>query len=261
MPKLNIFIDGTWLFRVCQADGVLANKTEYNTQSFKLDFSALSNSLLNHLEKLGRSAEIGDRYIATSIFTLPSEINDWPSQNSDITSADIERVARGANARNFLVQNAVQAGYLEDAVYRPRLRPFMIEKLKNRTFQEKQVDASVIALLVRSAITKPDDFHAFVTGDSDMLPAIKIAYPEYSRNVILVTTHPDELRADHRQTSFSYTDFEFDITPYFLQDNVLDIIHGQNTYECGNCRKVFVRNKPVPKGKRPYCTNCHLTRT
>lgn len=261
MPKLNIFIDGTWLFRVCQQEGVLSCRTENYDQSFKINFEKFTASLINYLSTLGKTAEIGDRYLCTSIFKLPENLNDWPNQNSDITSSDIERVTRAAQARDFMVQNALQAGFSDLAVYRPNLRPFMIEKIKNKTFQEKQVDATVIALLVRSAITKSDDYHAFITGDSDILPAIKVAYPEYSRNVMLVTTHPDELKAQHRQTSFSYTDFQFDIEPYYLQDHVKDIIQGTNVYECSDCRKAFVRNKPIPKRSRPYCGNCNQGRT
>ncbi|MGB4775415.1 MAG: hypothetical protein WBP45_09600, partial [Daejeonella sp.] len=261
MPKLNIFIDGTWLFRVCQPDGVLSNRTEYNTQSFKLNFDNLTNSLIGYLKSKSKNVELGERYISTSIFDLPSDLANWTNENPDVTTNDIERVTKGAQAREFMVQNALAAGFSDSAVYRPRLRPFMIEKLKNKTYQEKQVDATVIALLVRSAITQGENFHAFITGDSDVLPAIRVAYPEYSKNVLLVTTHPDELRAEHRQTSFSYTDFQFEIEPYFLQDHVKEIIHGQNVYECSNCRKTFVRSKSIPKNRRPYCNNCSQGRT
>lgn len=261
MPKLNIFIDGTWLFRVCQPDGVLSNRTEYNTHSFKLNFDKLTDSLINHLRQQGKTVDIGERYISTSIFSIPADLNDWPNENPDVTNEDIERVTRGVQAREFMVQNAITAGFSDAAVYRPRLRPFMIEKLKNRTYQEKQVDATVIALLVRSAITQGENYHAFITGDSDILPAIKVAYPQYSKNVMLVTTHPDELKAEHRQTSFSYTDFQFEIEPYFLQDHVGEIIHGQNVYECASCRKTFVRSNPIPNRRRPYCINCSHSRT
>lgn len=261
MQNLNIFIDGTWLFRVCQPGGVLSSRTEYDTKSFKLNFERLTESLLKHLGLQNKNVKIGERYISTSIFNLPSDVNEWPNENPDITSVDIERVAKGVQAREIMIQNAINAGFSDKAIYRPRLRPFMIEKLKNKTYQEKQVDATVIALLVRSAITQGENYHAFITGDSDILPAIKVAYPEYSKNVMLVTTHPDELKAEHRQTSFSYTDFQFNITPYFLQDHVREIIHGQNIYECSNCRKVFVRSNPIPGKKRPYCANCSQART
>lgn len=261
MSKLNIFIDGSWLFRVCQPDGVLSNRTENYTQSFKINFENLTNSLLNHISGTNTHIEVGDRFISTSIFNLPDDLDDWPNQNPDITTNDIERLRRSAQARDFMVQNATRVGFSDIAVYRPNLRPFMIEKLKNKTFQEKQVDATVIALLVKSAITEPDNYHAFVTGDSDILPAIRVAYPEYSKNVVLVTTHPDELRAEHRQTSFSYTDFTFDIAPYFLQDHIKEIIHGDYIYECSNCKKVLVRGNGIPPKKRPYCKNCVQSRT
>jgi hypothetical protein len=261
MANLNIFIDGTWLFRVCQPDGVLANRTESPLYSFKLDFQKLTESLVAHIHRNGSDLDIGDRYLSTSIFTIPRGVEEWAEQDPNITVADIEKVRKGAFARDRMVQNAVGAGFNDSAVYRPLLRPFMFEKLKNRTFQEKQVDATIIALLVRSAITQGGDFHAFVTGDSDLLPAIRVAYPEYSRNVLLVTTHPDELKASHRQTSFSYTDFQFDISPFFLQDHVKEIIVGEHVYECANCKKIFVRLNRIPVRSRPYCNDCQQSRT
>ena len=36
------------------------------------------------------------------------------------------------------------------------------------------MDTSVVALLVLYAITRPGDYHCVITGDSDILPAIKI---------------------------------------------------------------------------------------
>lgn len=262
MAKLNVFIDGTWLFRVCQPDGVLSNRTIYSTKRFNLDFTKFIDSLILHLNNQGKATEgVGDLYLSTSIFDFSDDINEWPSESDEITSNDIERVIKGAIARELMVTNAVSAGFDSSAVYKPRLRPFMIGKIKNGTYQEKQVDATVIALLVKSAITKREDYHVFVTGDSDVLPAIKVAYPEYSKNVLLATTHPDELRAEHRQTSFSYTDFAFDITPYFLQDHVKDILFGNNVYECSKCKIVFNLLTPLSQRSRPYCKDCSRSRT
>ena len=47
-------------------------------------------------------------------------------------------------------------------------------------YQEKQVDTTVVALLVRDAIEHPDDCFALVAGDADILPAIQVAYPNYT---------------------------------------------------------------------------------
>lgn len=262
MKLLNIFIDGTWLFRVCQPEGTLSSKTENSDRSFSLSFNKLTNTLLTHVKESDSDcSELGDLYFITSIFDIPENVSSWPEENPDISTDDIERVKRGAFARNSVAQNAIRAGFKEDAIFRPRLKHYMIRRLKEGKFQEKQVDASVVALLVRSAITKPNDYHLLITGDSDIIPAIKVAYPEYSKNVVIATTHPDELKAEHRQTSFTFNSVEFSLPPFYLQDHAKDILHGDHIYECGECRKVFSRSNPVPSSKRPYCSECLSTRT
>lgn len=262
MKRLNIFIDGTWLFRVCQPEGTLASKTENSDRSFSLNFSKLNQVLLHHVQKSDSSCnQLGDLYFITSIFDIPANVDTWSDDNPDISVDAIQRVKKGAFARNRVAQNAINANYKEDAIFRPRLKHFMIEKLSSGKFQEKQVDASVVALLVRSAITKPDDYHLLITGDSDIIPAIKVAYPEYSKNVVIATTHPDELRAEHRQTSFSFNSVEFSLPAFYLQDHIIEIIHGENVYECGECRTVLARPNPIPAGKRPYCSDCLASRT
>ena len=262
MKHLHIFIDGTWLFRVCQPEGTLASKTENSDRSFSLNFDKLNRTLLTHVgQSDAECSTLGDLYFITSIFSIPDNIDTWPDDNPDISVSAIERVKKGAYARNRVAENAVRAGYKEDAIFRPKLKHFMIEKIVTGKFQEKQVDASVVALLVRSAITKPNDYHLLITGDSDIIPAIKVAYPEYSRNVVIATTHPDELKAEHRQTSFTFNSVEFRLPPFYLQDHVKEIIHGDNVYECGECHVVFTRPSPIPTGRRPYCGECIAKRT
>lgn len=262
MKQLHIFIDGTWLFRVCQPEGTLASKTENSDRGFSLNFDKLNIVLLDHVKQSDpKCTSLGDLYFITSIFDIPGNVDNWPSENPDITPDDVERVKRGAHARSNVAQNAIRAGYKKDAIFKPKLKHYMIGRIKNGTFQEKQVDASVVALLVRSAITKPSDYHLLITGDSDIIPAIKVAYPEYSRNVVIATTHPDELRAEHRQTSFTFNSVEFSLPPLYLQDHIKDILHGDNVYECGECRVVFSRPNPVTIGRRPYCADCLSKRT
>lgn len=141
------------------------------------------------------------------------------------------------------------------------MKGWILKRLREETYQEKQVDPTVVALLVRSAITQPDDFHVVITGDADMLPAIKVAYPKYSENVFIATTHPDELKAEHRQTSFSYSNLEFKIPPLYLQDNVASIMRGDHVYTCAHCHKAFARQKPIPMKARPCCKPCDARRT
>ncbi|WP_027371060.1 NYN domain-containing protein [Desulfovermiculus halophilus] len=263
MSHLNIFIDGSWLFKVCQAGGVLSRTTEDDTRPFKLDFDKLNKLLLSHAQSASTECDsIGECFIATSIFALPDVFDDWPNRFDDITEQNIEITRKNVNARERMVRNAVDnAGYNESAVFRPPIRDYIIQQLMNRQYQEKQVDAAVVALLVRSAITRPDDYHVVLTGDSDILPAIKVAYPTYSENVFLATTHPDELKAEHRQTSFSLSNFSFALDPVYLQDVTEKIIQGMHSYKCANCSRVFVRSNPIPAGARPYCNPCYQQRT
>lgn len=164
-------------------------------------------------------------------------------------------------AGQHFIDGAVDAGYSQDAIYRPRMKRWILERLRVGRYQEKQVDATVAALLVRSAITGPDDVHAVIIGDADMLPAIKVAYPEYSHDVFVATTHPDELLVERRQTSFSLNNFDFDIPPHYLQDHAADIIGGDCVYTCAHCHTVFVRPNPIPTTARPCCKPCHESRT
>lgn len=262
MKHLHIFIDGSWLFRVLQPEGTLSSKTENSDRGFSLNFEKLNKALLEHVKKNDADCTtLGDRYFITSIFSIPDNIDTWTEDNPDISTSAIERVKRGAYARRRIADNAIRAGYKEDAIFQPRLKHFMIKNLVSGKFQEKQVDASVVALLVRSAITKPNDYHLLITGDSDIIPAVKVAYPEYSKNVVIATTHPDELRAEHRQTSFSFNSVEFSLPPFYLQDHIKEIIHGENVYECGECRVILTRPNPIPANKRPYCSECLASKT
>lgn len=262
MSKLNVFIDGSWLFKVCSPEGVLSNKTDRPTKPFSIDFNKLNSALLKHVKVHDPlCVELGDLYYITSIFEIPFDIDDWPLNYTTITGSQIEIVKRNVYARELVAKNAVSAGYFEDAIYHPRLKGYIVERLANKTYQEKQVDASVVALLVRSAITKPEDYHTVITGDSDMLPAIKVAYPEYSEKVFITTSHPDELSADHRHTSYSLHNFEFKVPSLYFQDIVQEIMTGNNVYNCKSCNKVFSTLAKIPKKARPYCGGCSAKRT
>lgn len=253
MSRLNVYIDGTWLFNQCGAGKSLPNATEAPAQRFSLDFSKLNHALLEHVQKQDRNCiEIGEAYFVTSIFTLPSDLDTWPSLGR-FTQENIDRIKKSAFAREAFVRSAVDGGYKGDAIFRPLLQDFMLQKVIDNKYQEKQVDTAVVALLVRAAITQPGNYHVVITGDSDILPAIKVAYPEYTDNVVVATTHPDELKAQHRQTSFSLLDFSFSIPAFFLQDNAEKIISGTWVYRCAECGKVFVLSSEIPKKARPYC--------
>ena len=262
MPKLNIFIDGTWLYKACGPEKALSERCEFPEKGFVIDFSRLDARLLKHAEECGVPCEgTGERFLATSIFDLPPDFDAWSEDGEDFSPESIERVKRSTFARDRFASGATNAGYSEESIYRPTAKRWMVQRLIEGKFQEKQVDATVVALLVRSAITKPDDIHCVITGDADILPAIRVAYPQYSRNVFVATTHPDELKASNRQTSFSLANFDFKLPPLFLQDCARDIKAGANVYQCAHCQRIFARPKPIPARARPCCKPCDLKRT
>jgi hypothetical protein len=235
----------------------MANSTDRPNSRFALDFAKLGAALLRHVQESGRPCDqIGDQYISTSIFALPPDFDDWPNQFEDISPDHIERTRHAVSLRETFVQGAVAAGYSTDAVYRPPIRDYIIRKLAERRYQEKQVDTSVVALLVRSAITQRNDYHVVITGDSDILPAVRVAYPEFTRNVFVSTTHPDELNPRHRQTAFSLVDFAFEVPPFYMQnkENAQQVIAGAHVYRCEECGLVFTLQRPVPQRSRPRCS-------
>lgn len=255
MSKLHIFIDGTWLFNQCGSDRCLANATDAPNRSFDLDFERLTAALIAHAKTSGADCSgPGDRYLVTSIFSLPDDFDDWPNRCQGINTDNIERTKRAVHARNTFAQKALTAGFSSDGVLRPKIREHIVRKLAAREYQEKQVDTTVVALLVRSAFEYPDDIHVIITGDSDMLPAIRIAYPGYTHNVLVATTHPDELKSANRQTAYDLIDFELKLPPYFLQDHACDIIAGNFPYKCVECGKVFATFDRLPKMARPRCS-------
>jgi hypothetical protein len=256
MANLNVFIDGTWLLHQLRAGGSLASSTDAPNNRFALDFGKLNSALVEHACANGGSCNgVGECYISTSIFALPADFDDWPNRFDDITSDQVEKTRWAVKIREQLVDRAANVGYKLDAVHRPPIRDYMIRKLAEGKFQEKQVDTSIVALLVRSAITKSDDFHVVITGDSDILPAVRVAYPEFTKNVFVATTHPDESNPLHRQTSFSLVDFAFAIPPFFMQnkDVAQRIIEGAHVYRCEECGLVFAMPRPVPQRQRPRC--------
>jgi hypothetical protein len=262
MSKLNIFIDGSWLFRACCPDQVLSTRTIFPSNKFNIDFTKLSDTLLQFVNNVDKNCiELGSKYFATCIFKLPDDIDNWPNEDPDFVVEDIERIKRNVISRRAFSQNAIDSGFSKDAIYEPELKGYILKKLNRRQYAEKQVDTAVVALTVKSAILGRDDFHAVITGDADIIPAIKVAYPQYSENVFIVTTHPDELKAQFRQSAWSLTDFTFKIPPFYLQDHVTEILHGNNVYECANCHLVFSNPAPIPTRARPYCAKCYKTRT
>jgi len=122
MSSLNIFIDGSWLFRACGAEMILSSKTEISDRRFRIDFAKLDQALLRHVQARGASCcVVGERYLATSIFHLPVTIANWPEESSDVTPSDIEKIRKNVHARRSFADVAIAAGYRSNAVYTPEL--------------------------------------------------------------------------------------------------------------------------------------------
>ena len=256
MNKIHIFVDGTWLFKVCSAGAALANTTDSPTFPFRFDWKKFDCAIKAHISKnSSEDLDLGEKYIVTSIFNLPQDFDDWSNRFFDITEEQIIKTKKVIFAKTKFTESAISQGYKNDAILRPEIKKWILQKLKDNIYQEKQVDTTVVALLVKSAIVNCNDYHAVISGDADMLPAIRVAYPEYTNNVVMITTHPDELDSNKQHSSFSYLDFSFKIEPFYLQQNSEQIIQGDYIYKCVECGKVFSNANQVPKHKQPRCHN------
>src|SRR5262249_44462074 len=149
MPNLNIFIDGSWLFRQCAAEGSLANATDRPGDRFRLDFNRLNEELLRHVHANGGDgAKVGELVLSISIFELPKDFDSWPSRVSGMRPDDVSLIRNAVWAREGFVREAKEAGYRDEAVFRLPVREWMIRKFVERRYQEKQVDTTIVALLV-----------------------------------------------------------------------------------------------------------------
>jgi hypothetical protein len=271
MSKLNVFIDGTWLFKV--VEGSVFDRFVYNPRYFDIDFVKLNKLMLRHVQiNKPECTEIGNCYFVTSIFDLPEDFDNWVGrkiknpygeQSITISSANIEETKCRIQERTTFAQHALDVGYNPECIFHVRLQEWMLLNLLHPElrYQEKQVDSTVVALLVKESILRPDDCFALVAGDADILPAIHIAYPEFTKNIFPVLTSPNEREGRNRQTSFIYSQYHFEIETLILQQHVGDIMRG-NVYRCTDCQKFFTTRNPIPADKLksgailPRCTRC-----
>lgn len=264
MAKLHIFIDGSWLIKVCAPSGILAQKLLIPDQ-FRLDFNKLKSTIFNHISTSQPDCtEIGDCYFITSIFDIPADVNTWVGNivnSRPITQAQLDTTTRNVNMRQNYASRAIAAGFNTSGIIRVTLKDWIVRKLSDKKYQEKQVDTTVVALLVKYAITKSNDYFAIVAGDSDILPAIDIAYPEFTQKICWIANHPDQLDAAHRQTSFSFFQYKYAIPPLFLHDRVDSITEGRYIYTCPNCHKVFISPAPFPQNNQTFCSVCSRQRS
>jgi hypothetical protein len=252
MSKLNIYVDGSWLFRACSKEGALSKKVKGESH-FQMDFSKLPNVLLEYAKNKDSScAKLGDMYLCISVFST----NVTGKFNND------ENIKKNIKARELFAKSAVSCGFSDEAIIRPKLAQWIVDSYNNHNIQEKQVDTTLVALLVRDAINKRGDFFAVITGDADVIPAIKIAYPEYAKNVFVVTTHPEQLKKEERQSSFALSDFKCCIDQFYLEENAISIMKGDDNHICSSCNEIFTGSSHIPsKIRKYYCSECYQART
>lgn len=271
MSKLHVYIDGTWLFKV--TSGTVFDRFLVYPRSFTLDFNKLNKLMLDHVAKYRpECTELGNLYFVTSLFNLPPDLDTWANKQITnpanqkfitVTQANINKIKNNVAKRTDFANAALGAGYDPQCIFNIDFQEWMFVNLVHQGlhYQEKQVDTTVVALLVRDAIEHPQDCFALVAGDADILPAIKVAYPNYTQNVFPVLTSPDEQDSRNRQTSFKYSQYPFSIGTLVLQEHVGAILAG-NVYRCTQCQKYFtiidetVRQKIASGAMLPRCKNC-----
>lgn len=271
MSKLHVFIDGTWLFKV--VDGSVFDRFLVYPNQFTVNFNKLNALMLSHVSKQHpECTEIGACYFVTSLFDLPADFDNWvgkrithpySGQSVTISQANIDITKRNVRDRAAFSAAAIRSGYDPSCVFHIPLQEWMLLNLlhPDLRYQEKQVDTTVVALLVRDAIEHPNDCFALVAGDSDILPAIQVAYPNYTENVFPVLTSPNERDGRNRQTSFKYSQYNFKIDTLVLQNHVGDIMDG-NVYLCTDCHKYFTTRTSIDPQKiasgaiLPRCSKC-----
>lgn len=255
--EAHLFIDGSWLFRACADNGVLANRTCDSTVAFDIDFNKMKAGILKHINDNGVACS-GWKTLnfVTSILEIPSDINTWAGHHPGCTADNIRKLLNNITARNHFAQKAIDAGFDPSIILRPMLKPYMVKKIAEKAFQEKQVDTTVVALLIKSAFQNPNDVHVFITGDADILPAIQVAYPQYTQQVLLATSHPDELNAIHRSSSYSLSQFTFSLPVFYFQDHIKDLLTGDFIFQCDNCAKYYSSRTEFSALQRPRCSKC-----
>lgn len=255
MKKLNVFVDGSWLFKVCKGGSSLSKGTDSPTYPFPFSFSGFITGLIDYIKTQTGETDIepGKLIFCTSLFDLPHDFDDWSNQIPEILPDQVELSKRVVYAKTGFQDKALSAGFSEEAIFHVKMKPWIMKALNEESYQEKQVDTTIVALLVKSAFENPDDYHTVVSGDADMLPALRVAYPDYTKNVVIATTHPDELNSEHKHSSYSYFDYKCDIDPYYFQLNLEQILEGNYKYRCHECGKLFTTLKEIPKNSLPRC--------
>lgn len=282
MSQVHVVIDGSWLFKLCDKGKVFSKRAVHSRDNsvgilpFSLNFERLTNCIVKFLERnTGDHLDTGKLYLSTSIFDDTScnpPFDQWVATYSDVDATQIEKMESGNFARQRFVENAERAQFnqdLCDVVYRPKLNIDKFRAWRSNQYREKQVDSTVVALLVKlAAVENIGDYTVVITGDLDILPAIKASIPDFTSKVALVTVHPDNLDAEDRVSSFELVDFANNtgLHVLYLDDVVNEIIHiplgMTDAYSCDalHCGLAFTSNH-INDGRQRFCPRHRPTRS
>jgi len=222
---------------------------------FRLDFTKLAAEVGKFLEMKSPTAAMkpGKLYFYTAIF----QVDEPPSPDL----GDISFIMKSIYARQYFIKEAEAGGFDCSGVNWVPLRKHIAEKLRDHQYQEKMVDTSVVARLVEQAIRHPRRMHVLITGDRDMLPALRTVCPKYTKSIALATTHPDQYDRFNSQSSFALSAFDFVSEPMYLERHVEQLVAGEDVYTCANCRKVFVATSKLGIRENPVCDQCKSQRS
>lgn len=256
--EFNVYLDGSWLFKQCDYDKILAKGTEDPWLPFRMDFKKLVTLISEKAREFGGGGVATPKslYVCTSIFKIPKDVETWPSTQAHPES--LAKLRTNLAAREDFVQRAFAAGFLPDGVLRPELRPYHLALISRGRWQEKQVDTWLVAQLVEQSIRNPEYFHFIGSGDADMMPGIKRVVPGYTKRVVHIGTHPAQFDRDDLGTSFEFEGFGLEHGPILLEDHLEHLIEGTHIYHCRNraCNRVFVRPERISPGKPTFCATC-----
>lgn len=255
--KLNLYVDGSWLFKQCDRKKIFANRTESPGRWVSVDFTKMISLIEGRAGAFyGSAPERGVAYFCTSIFTIPVDADTWPTVLRD--PSRLSKLRANVHARQAFADKAVAAGFAPDGLLHPTLRPWVLDRIATHGYQEKQVDTWLVAHLVERAISEPDSIHFIASGDADMMPGIQTVVPRYTERVVHVGTHPLQFDLEDQQTSFAFESFRLRHGPVYLEDYLDQFIEGAYVYHCRNpgCGKVFTRTEPPHGTTAGFCAAC-----
>lgn len=244
--KCNIYIDGTWLFRQCAPNSIMAQQTYNENEAFKIDFNKLINAVIDILQ-----TDSKQNIIKGSLWYYTSIIRNIPDYDSN--GKNLDWLKQLSVAKDKTVENARKAGFNTAGVFDIPFKPWIPQRIMDKTYQEKMVDTSLVARMVLECLNNPEDFHVLISGDLDMLPVLDLIVPSYIEKIVLFTTHPDQWDPNQQQTSKKLNDFHFNYGPYYLEKIADRIMQGSYILVCEKCKKLFANSNKPPAGKNTFC--------